>query len=182
MQSLEQHLEPTFILRHMHDMVKAGSMQKFAVAFMDLSGAYDSVDRELLFRKLLLLGMSEHSVSILRDLYCNTQCVVKCEKGTHTPFAVGVGLRQGCPLSTTLFNLFIHDLHARLLVACPAAGAGRPAPNASPVAPLIPMLVSMLGYADDIALCDSTPSQLQNLIDAFHAYCVEHGLRPVAQW
>ena len=83
-------------------------------AFMDLSGAYDSVDRNLLFTKLEGLGMAAHSISTLRSLYEATQCIVKAHQGTHAPFQVGCGLRQGCPLSTTLFNLFIWDLHARL--------------------------------------------------------------------
>ncbi len=31
-------------------------------------------------------------------------------------------------------------------------------------------------YADDAALCASTPTQLQNLINSFVAYCDRHGL------
>jgi hypothetical protein len=42
----------------------------FAVAFMDLSGAYDSDDRELLFWKLEhQLGVAAHTLRTLRDLY-----------------------------------------------------------------------------------------------------------------
>ena len=49
----------------------------FAVAFMDLSGAYDSVDRELLFWKLEhQLGVAEHTLATLRDLYRNKACAV----------------------------------------------------------------------------------------------------------
>ena len=63
--------DPLFILRHLLDM-RAHMPAKhriFAVAFMDLSGAYDSVDRELLFWKLEhQLGIATHTLATLRDL------------------------------------------------------------------------------------------------------------------
>ena len=39
-----------------------------------------------------------------------------------------------------------------------------------------PRKVTDLGYADDIALCASTPEGLQKLSDCFCTYCAEHGL------
>jgi hypothetical protein len=108
-----------FVLRHLIDMQRAGQGNKFGAAFMDLSGAYDSVDRNLLFIKLQSLGMSQHTLGTLRHLYSRCQCITKCKKGTHAAFAVNIGLRQGCPLSTTLFNLYIWDLHQRLQQAGP---------------------------------------------------------------
>ena len=137
--------DPLFILRHLIDMHKAGVGDRFAVAFMDLSGAYDSIDRGRLFETLQRLGMPDKSINTLKHLYAETQCIAKCEKGTHTPFHIGVGLRQGCPLSTTLFNLYIWDLHQQLKGT--RAGVqlgGRQAANGQ--------LVTDLAYADDVAL------------------------------
>ena len=68
--------DPLFILRHLTDMHKGKQGEIYAVAFMDLSGAYDSVCRELLFEKLQkLVGLSEHSLATLQCLYNNTHCV-----------------------------------------------------------------------------------------------------------
>jgi hypothetical protein len=166
--------DPLFIIRHVADMRKAKLGDKFAVAFMDLSGAYDSINRELLFEKLAKkVGLADHTLGTLRDLYTGTSCIVKCEQGHSQPFMVKCGLRQGCPLSTTLFNLFICDLHQRLTQHCPEMGvpvrraSGRNGDG---------MLLLDLGYADDIALCGSTASQLQAIIDCFGNYCTEHGL------
>jgi hypothetical protein len=39
------------------------------------------------------------------------------------------------------------------------------------------MLVTDLEYADDAALCATTPKQLQTLIDCFVEYCDAHGLQ-----
>jgi hypothetical protein len=154
-------------------MRKAKVGGTFCAAFMDLSGAYDSVDRNLLFTKLEGLGMAAHSISTLRSLYEATQCIVKAHQGTHTPFQVGCGLRQGCPLSTTLFNLFIWDLHARL--AQTGAGAKMPcAPTEHGRA--LHTLLSDMGYADDYTLCANSHPELQQLLDCFGTYCHENGL------
>jgi hypothetical protein len=73
-------------------MRKAKYGKLFATAFMDLSGAYDSIDRNLLFHKLQKhIGLSDHTLSTLRSLYNNTQCIVKSSQGTSQPFAVNCG-------------------------------------------------------------------------------------------
>jgi hypothetical protein len=189
-------IDPVFILRHLADMQKAGEGNIFGVAFMDLSGAYDSICRDLLFEKLKsLVGLSDHTLRTLRHLYHDTQCIIKCNGSLSTPFTVGCGVRQGCPLSVTLFNLFIADLDAHLKSKCtPGTGVQvvrehetrtkpptqwhksdrkRPAsqPNTSSM-----LFVNDLGYADDISLAGSTPEELQELLDAFAAYCVANAL------
>jgi hypothetical protein len=167
-----------FIMRHLADLQRGQQGGKFAVAFMDLSGAYDSVDRDLLFHKLHNLGMSDRSLGLLRSLYQATQCIAKCDQGTSQPFTVGCGLRQGCPLSTTLFNLFIWDLHKRITTEC--KGCGVPAPPHITLGPQQRdndgSKLSDFYYADDCSLLGSTPQELQRIVDCFCTYCNEHGL------
>jgi hypothetical protein len=163
--------DPLLVLRHMIDMNRAGVGVKFGVAFMDLSAAYDSIDRNLLFTKLKHMGMSDHSINTLKHLYQDTTCIVKCDEGGSAGFTVNIGLRQGCPLSTTLFNLYIWDLHQHLVSDTEGAGV-----RLQGVADDEHMLVTDMEYADDVALCASTPKQLQDLINSFVAYCDRHGL------
>ncbi len=164
--------DPLFVLRHLIDMKNNKVGGNFCAAFMDLSGAYDSVDRNLMFAKLEGLGMAAHSINTLQSLYEATQCIVKAHHGTHAPFLVECGLRQGCPLSTTLFNLFIWDLHARLS----QTGAGVKLPRAPNQNEAQHTVLSDLGYADDYSLCASSHQDLQRLLDCFNMYCHEHGL------
>jgi hypothetical protein len=72
--------DPLLVLRHMIDMNRAGVGVKFGVAFMDLSAAYDSIDRNLLFAKLKRMGMSDHFINTLKHLYQDTTCIVKCDQ------------------------------------------------------------------------------------------------------
>ena len=64
-----------------------------------------------------------------------------------------MGLQQGCPLSATLFGLFIDGLHHSLEAAVPTAGLQ-----------IFQMQLRELVYADDICLLASWPEQLQALI------------------
>ena len=77
--------------------------------------------------------------------------------GSHSP---SVGLRQGCPLSATLFGIFIDGLHHHLQTTCPEAGVH-----------LQSLRLTDLVYADDICLMASSPAHLQALIDALAAFC-----------
>lgn len=71
-----------------------------------------------------------------------------------------VGLWQGCPLSATLFGIFIDDLHHHLQSTCPEAGMR-----------LQSLQLTDLVYADDICLMATSPAHLQALIDALAAFC-----------
>jgi hypothetical protein len=157
--------DPLFILRHLLDMRKHMHANHKAVAFMDLSGAYDSVDREALFWQLEhQLCAAAHTLQTLRSLYCATTCTVKVDGCCSRLFGVACGLRQGCPLSTTLFNLFIWDLPQRLREACPGSGVPNGPPPCGGGGPAPPRVID-LGYADDADLCRSTPEELQKLIN-----------------
>ena len=93
----------------------------FAAAFMDLSGAYDSVDRELLFRKL-----GSGWPHTRWPCYTAWQCIMTIHRQERRRLQPALHRRvraaAGMPAHTTLFNLFIWDLHNRLSEACPRDG------------------------------------------------------------
>jgi hypothetical protein len=69
-----------------------------------------------------------------------------------------------------MFNLYIWDLHQHLTSDVQGAGVMMHGEDDSQ------LLVTDLEYADDAALCASSPQQLQDLINSFVAYCDRHGL------
>ena len=75
-------------------------------------------------------------------------------------------VRQGCPLSPTLFGLFLNGLHDHLHSCASASGiqlrSGR--------------WVASLVYADDVVLLSWSASGLQLLLDSMNLFCVGLGL------
>ena len=78
--------------------------------FIDFRKAYDSVWREGLFFKLIINGCSKNFIRIMLSMYSSVNTSVKLREGITPFFKSYVGVKQGCNLSSTLFNLFINDI------------------------------------------------------------------------
>ena len=78
--------------------------------FVDLSKAYDVVPHEAMFAKLHQIGVRGRMLAFIRVLYESSEVRVR---GSTTTFKLDRGLRQGCPLSPILFDIFINDLYGR---------------------------------------------------------------------
>ena len=90
---------------------KSKAMRKpVHMSFIDISKAYDSVNREILWQKLSSLGFSGDYLASLKALYSDdsVDCVVNGL--TTRPVFLRRGLRQGCALSPLLFVLYIMDV------------------------------------------------------------------------
>ena len=73
-----------------------------------------------------------------------------------------MGLRRGCVLAPTMFNLFIRDLSFPL--------------DSSPKVQLGQMLINHLLYADDLALFEHSDATLQQLLDKLSIFADENKL------
>ena len=129
--------------------------------FVDFKKAFDSINRDLLWRKLSLYGIRGLFLDTLKSMYQDFECSVEVYK-EYTPwFNVNSGVKQGCLLSPTLFSLFVNDL----LKDYEACELGVRCDDFS---------VPDLAYADDIVLLASDPKHLQKLIDKTTAWCWEN--------
>ena len=108
-------------------------------AFIDFRKAFDSIDRSLLWTKLSSMGMSTRMLCAIRSLYSNVSSCVRINGHYTDWFEVVTGLRQGCSLSTVLFNIFINDLAFKIKDLQKGIDIGD-------------QRVSILLYADDIVL------------------------------
>ena len=84
--------------------------------FCDFRKAYDTVDREFLFRAMLELGVGEGFLALVRPLLADTRARAMVNGHISTPAASAAGVRQGCPLAPLLYLFFAQAL-LRLLTA-----------------------------------------------------------------
>src|SRR6218665_2187502 len=74
--------------------------------FIDYSKAFDCINRELLWKILLEMGILKDLIQLLKGLYEDQSKVIRTEFGDTDRFKIKKGERQGCILSPFLFNLY----------------------------------------------------------------------------
>ena len=127
---------------------------------MDLRKAYDKVQHSLLWQTLDLLGIQGELREAIHSLYRNAQLAVKVNGRAGVSMHPDIGVKQGCPLSPTLFGLVFDALEKHLEAAVPGVGAQLAAG----------LTISLLLYADDVVLLADSAEGLQALIDSMHAF------------
>ena len=126
---------------------------KLFVCFVDFKKAYDTVWRNGLYLKLLKNRVSAKFINLIKDMYSKLQASINISNGLSVPFKSLVGLKQGCNLSPTMFNIFINDFVDMLN-------------RDNYEAPFLQnMQVSCLLYADDLILISDSEKGLQNSLD-----------------
>ena len=86
---------------------KAREFQKnIYFSFIDCAKAFDCVDPNKLWKILKEMGIPDHLICLLRNLYAGQEATVRARHGTTDWFQIGKGVRQGCISSPCLFNLY----------------------------------------------------------------------------
>jgi hypothetical protein len=80
--------------------------------FVDLTKAFDTVNRRGLWQLLLKLGCPAKFIEIVKQFYEGMQATVIDSGNESEPFPVTNGVKQGCVMAPTLFSV----LFAAMLV------------------------------------------------------------------
>ena len=88
-------------------MEKAREFQKnIYFCFIDYVKIFDCVDHNKLQKILKEMGIPDHLIWLLRNLYADQEATVRTGHGTIDYFQIRKGIHQGCILSLCLFNLY----------------------------------------------------------------------------
>lgn len=139
---------------------KAG---KLYVAFVDFRAAFDKLDREVLLQKLWEKGIRGHMHRMIRGIYKSTRNAVITSEGMSDLFETENGVRQGCPLSPTLFNLALDDVDE---------GWERKNEGGTVVGGI---KIFALKYADDIAIVADDAEGLRKMLKSLEKFV--HGAK-----
>ena len=153
-----------FLLRTLIEKSKK-EHKKLFVAFIDFKKAYDTIDRSLLFNRLKQVGISGIFYRNIVEMYKNTKYSIKLKNGLVDPIDSNLGLRQGCPLSPMLFNLFIEDM-----------GNIFTDPSGTDPVNLQGKPVNHFLYADDLVLVSESSSGLQECLNKLGVYAERKSL------
>ena len=86
---------------------KAKEFQKnISFCFIDYAKAFDCVDHNKLWKILKEMGISDHLICLLWNIYAGWEATARPGHGTMDLFKIGKGVHQGCILSPCLFNLY----------------------------------------------------------------------------
>jgi hypothetical protein len=123
------------------------------VCFVDFEKAFDRVNWNKMLGILKAVGVDWRDRRLIANLYLSQQAVVRLDSGLTDACVIGRGVRQGCPLSPLLFNLYAETMLAEALSL--NADGVRIGGN----------LVADVRFADDQAMVSNSESGLQSLMN-----------------
>ncbi len=157
--------QAALVLRATIERVRARGERLYA-CFVDFQKAYDTVPRHLLWARLRQAGVAGSCIAAVQALYANVPMCVRTPDGCSDTFQSLLGLKQGCPLSPTLFGMYVDNLAEAVMYGqgadLPVLGDGECVP------PLM--------YADDLALLSTTAEGLQRQLAVLGGYSGAWGL------
>ncbi|GLC33248.1 hypothetical protein PLESTB_001753600 [Pleodorina starrii] len=166
-----------FLLRHLTDRCRRvlpnGSSQALFVCQIDFEKAFDRVNRDMLWLRLEERGVTGAALAALKRCYERVELRVKVNGTTGAAFPSSQGVKQGCPMSPTLFGFFVEgyaDYVDALDVALPDAMAAPECPDVE--GRRVPLAL----YADDLSLFAATKRRLMSLLRALREWSEVFGL------
>ena len=99
------------------------------------------------------MGISDHLIYLLRNLYAGQEATVRTGHGTIDWFQIGKGVRQGCTLSPCLFNFYAESVMRNTGLEEAQAGIKIARRN-----------INNRRYADDTTLVAESEEELKSLL------------------
>ena len=154
--------ENIFTLRNILEQCTEWNRELY-VNFIDYEKAFDSIHRDSLWQILRAYGIPQRIINIIKCFYSNFTC---CIGQGDLSFEVKTGVRQGCVMSSMLFNIAID------WVLCRTMEDQRRGIRWTPFT-----ILEDLDFADDLALLSHTRQHIQEKTDRLSMFSNQVGLR-----
>jgi len=133
------------------------------VAYRDIKAAFDSVDRQALWKALRSRGVPDIVLNLIEALYHSTGARIRYGKNVYSWFPTTSGVRQGCILAPALFCVAI-DWVIDHMANKPGIFVGN-------------SQFTDLVYADDTTLLVQSPTAADTCLSSFSEAASTLGLR-----
>ncbi|NXU79263.1 PO21 protein, partial [Oreotrochilus melanogaster] len=126
--------------------------------------AFDTVSHQHIITSLKERGVDDHIISLIANMYHNTNTRIKLSDGQSDPISIQIGVKQGDPMSPLLFNLAVDPLLNKL----ETIGNGFH---------IHCKTVTAMAFADDLVLLSDSWEGMKNNIAIVEAFCALTGLK-----
>ena len=150
---LEKAEEPEIKLPTSAGSSKSEFQKNIYFCSIDLTKAFDCVDHNKLWKILKEMGILDHLICLLRNLYAGQEATVGTGHGTTDWFQIEKGVCLGCISSPCLFNLYAEYIMRNAGLEEAQAGVKIAGRN-----------INNLRYADDTTLMAESEEELKSLL------------------
>ena len=168
-----------FSLKCIIDIYTQHMKKKLYCAFIDYKKAFDSVNRNKLWSKLISNGINGKLLHVIHNLYSKAKSCVKHSNGQLSSlFPSHIGVRQGDNLSPLLFALYLNDLETDLSNKYKGLTTiSNLIENQIDLDDIVIYLkLTTLLYADDTIILAENGDDLQIALNALNDYCTDWDL------
>ncbi|MCO5586193.1 hypothetical protein L7F22_040132 [Adiantum nelumboides] len=136
--------------------------------FVDFKKAFDMVPQENLWKRMNKLQVPDEYMHAISCVYEKVVCQVRMGEGISKFFTSTIGVKQGCPLSPTLFGLLIDELEHMVPEFMQQEGIEE--------VMIGNVVIMLLLYVDDVVLLAHSLEDAQKLMIALENFCLHSGL------
>ena len=141
--------------------------------FWGLGKAFDSIDRSLLWQKLLSYNINGKVFNIIREIYSKAKSCIRKDNMISNCFMCNIGVRQGDNLSPVLFALFINYLTEYVSTAYGGLNIAQSCyPSIINSEDIVLLKLFVLLYADDTIILVENEIELQLALNKVYEYCM----------
>ena len=156
-------IDAIFMLNHfIEEQIR--NRKKLYCCFVDFRKAYDLINRNSLWYKMIKEGIDGKIFKVLKSLYSDIKLCVRHMNSISDFFASDIGLLQGEITSPILFSLFVNDIELSLQY------------NINAGLSLEELCIYLLLFADDAVLMSETREGLQMSLIQLEEYCLKWNL------
>ena len=164
-----------FVARQLQEKCRE-QRNDLCIAFIDLSKAFDTVNREMLWDIMRRSGCPNKFTNIVRAFHDHMKATVVVGGEETEPFDVGVGVKQGCVMAPVIFNIYLaaathlfreaFPIEQSIQITYRLDGSVFNLARLKARTKVAGDSVTELQYADDCALVAHSPEDLQLSITA----------------
>jgi hypothetical protein len=133
------------------------------MCFIDFEKAFNRVQHTRLITALQSIQLDEKDIKLIAKLYWNQTAIINTNNRESKPISIERGVRQGCILSPTLFNVYSENLFREALKDQKGIIIGGE-------------IINNIRYADDTVILAENIDDLQELINRVDMECTNWGL------